>query len=673
MTFTLVGNLADFGADPRAGVQVRITGTPRIKVDDGTIYSDQPETVTTDSTGAFTADLISTPGLWYRVSTPFVRAVNPVHVAAYIPDPDDPTTGTAFAAGVTVDLADVMDEDPTPGYDGVFLGGGGGGVTDHAALTGRSTANSHPISAITGLQTALDAAATDSDLTTHAADTTAVHGITDTAALVVTTDPRLTDARTPSLHAASHGTGQADAVSPASIGAAVTGHTHTGTYAPVLGADDNYVTDAEKVKLSNLSGTNTGDQTLPTWTTLAGKPSTFPPDTHTHTASQVSDSTTVGRALLTAADAAAARTAIGAGTSSLAIGTTAGTAAEGNDARLADARTPTAHTHPASGISDSTATGRAVLTAATQADARAAIGAGTSSLVVGTGAGDAKAGNYQPTAANISDSTATGRAVVTATDAAAARTAIGAGTLSAETLPASLVDAKGDLLVGTAADTVARLAVGATNGHVLTVDSAQTAGIKWATPAGGGASIPDYTVNGYQTIPGMIVTGWDNNGISMTTGNTYHTGPYVLTQARTLSNLDGTIQSGVGGAKLRVAVVKADAATLAPTALEWQSGEIDASAYSGVNLTMSVALTAGTYMVLLRVSADTVVMNNNWASSLHYPPPLSLSGYRTKAMTMKTESYGSYASPPAAEDGNAITNDGVGDRRAIPFVWRFSA
>lgn len=40
-------------------------------------------------------------------------------------------------------------------------------------------------------------------------------------------------------------------------------HNHTGVYAPVLGADDNYVTDAEKTKLSNLSGTNTGDQTLP--------------------------------------------------------------------------------------------------------------------------------------------------------------------------------------------------------------------------------------------------------------------------------------------------------------------------------------------------------------------------------------------------------------------------
>ena len=35
------------------------------------------------------------------------------------------------------------------------------------------------------------------------------------------------------------------------------------TKAPALGADDNYVTDAEKTKLANLSGTNTGDQTLP--------------------------------------------------------------------------------------------------------------------------------------------------------------------------------------------------------------------------------------------------------------------------------------------------------------------------------------------------------------------------------------------------------------------------
>lgn len=51
-------------------------------------------------------------------------------------------------------------------------------------------------------------------------------------------------------------------------------------------------------------------------------------------------------------------------------------------------------------------------------------------------------------------------------------------------VPKSLVDAKGDLIVGTAADTAARLAVGA-DGQVLTADSAETTGVKWATPAGG--------------------------------------------------------------------------------------------------------------------------------------------------------------------------------------------
>jgi len=45
---------------------------------------------------------------------------------------------------------------------------------------------------------------------------------------------------------------------------------------------------------------------------------------------------------------------------------------------------------------------------------------------------------------------------------------------------ATAIDAKGDLVVGTAADTFSRLAVGATNNHVLTVDSAQATGMKWA-------------------------------------------------------------------------------------------------------------------------------------------------------------------------------------------------
>ena len=47
-------------------------------------------------------------------------------------------------------------------------------------------------------------------------------------------------------------------------------------------------------------------------------------------------------------------------------------------------------------ITDATTVGRNVLTAATAAAARAAIGAGTSDLTIGTTATTAKAGNYTP-------------------------------------------------------------------------------------------------------------------------------------------------------------------------------------------------------------------------------------------------------------------------------------
>ena len=97
--------------------------------------------------------------------------------------------------------------------------------------------------------------------------------------------------------------------------------------------------------------------------------------------------TATGQALSTAATAAAARATLGLGTSSTRDVAATGDAAssqvvKGDDTRLTDARTPAAHAQAASTISDSSATGRAVLTAADAAAARSAIGAGTSSLTV---------------------------------------------------------------------------------------------------------------------------------------------------------------------------------------------------------------------------------------------------------------------------------------------------
>jgi hypothetical protein len=52
----------------------------------------------------------------------------------------------------------------------------------------------------------------------------------------------------------------------------------------------------------------------------------------------------------------------------------------------------------------------------------------------------------------------------------------------------TIVDAKGDLIGATAADTPARLAVG-TNGQVLTADSTAATGLAWATAPSGGMTL----------------------------------------------------------------------------------------------------------------------------------------------------------------------------------------
>jgi len=73
----------------------------------------------------------------------------------------------------------------------------------------------------------------------------------------------------------------------------------------------------------------------------------------------------------------------------------------------------------------------------------------------------------------------------------------GGGTSGAVTVTNSMataIDAKGDLIGGTGADTFARLAVGA-NGTVLTADSAEATGLKWATPSGGSSTFVGVKLN----------------------------------------------------------------------------------------------------------------------------------------------------------------------------------
>lgn len=130
------------------------------------------------------------------------------------------------------------------------------------------------------------------------------------------------------------------------------------------------------------------------------------------TADAITDATAVGKSVLKAANAGAARTAIGAGTSNLVVGTAATDAKAGNYI-------------PTWGE----VSGKPVVIAsgADQAAARTSIGAGTSSLIIGTTGTTAKAGNYAPAWSEVTSKPAV---IAAGADATAARTAIGAGTSS---------------------------------------------------------------------------------------------------------------------------------------------------------------------------------------------------------------------------------------------------
>jgi hypothetical protein len=70
---------------------------------------------------------------------------------------------------------------------------------------------------------------------------------------------------------------------------------------------------------------------------------------------------------------------------------------------------------------------------------------------------------------------------------------------------ATAIDAKGDLIVGTGADTFSKLTVG-TNGFLLTADSTEATGIKWAAATGGASGLTLITPTSTANTGGSVTT-----------------------------------------------------------------------------------------------------------------------------------------------------------------------
>ena len=203
---------------------------------------------------------------------------------------------------------------------------------------------------------------------------------------------------------------------------------------------------------------------------IVNDPTSFVPwsfvavDSHTHPASAISDSTTAGRALLTGADAAAQRTSLGLGT--------AATSASGDFAAAS-------HSHGNINSSGQVGSDSGRVLVTTTAGAVTTLALGTAGQVLRTKSDLSGVEFADPAAAGVTSVTGTAPIVSSGgtTPAISVTVGTGANTVAAGNdsritgaIQSSLVDAKGDLIVATAEDTVARLPVGATNCHVLTVD-----------------------------------------------------------------------------------------------------------------------------------------------------------------------------------------------------------
>lgn len=128
-----------------------------------------------------------------------------------------------------------------------------------------------------------------------------------------------------------------------------------------------------------------------------------------------------------------------------------------------------------------------------------------------------------PVALTVGEQTLVGRitaGTITALTPSQGRTLLDVPTNS-ESILKTIIDAKGDLIVGTAADTPARLAVG-TNGEVLLAASGETPGVDWTTTFTAAMTFNSVTTfaAGTAAAPSLTFTGDTNTGIYSDTADT---------------------------------------------------------------------------------------------------------------------------------------------------------
>jgi hypothetical protein len=195
------------------------------------------------------------------------------------------------------------------------------------------------------------------------------------------------------------------------------------------------------------------------------------------------------------------------------------------------------------------------------------------------------------------------------------------GTVTVTNSMATAIDAKGDLIVGTGADTFSRWAVG-TNDYVLTAASGETTGLKWAAigaPAFAGCSLKrdaDLTLsNATLTSITFNQEDFDTDAFHSTTSNTDRitipsgkAGKYLLT---------GTVQFNVNGTGRRYVEIRHYIGGVLSYGIAAES-TASASAYVSGNISIIANASVGDYFTLSAYQSSGGNLDILYASSVRF-------------------------------------------------------
>ena len=246
-------------------------------------------------------------------------------------------------------------------------------------------------------------------------------------------------------------------------------------------------------------------------------------------------------AAISAASAAASATAAATSATSAAASASAAASSASASATSASAAATSATSAAASATAAATsatsaaASATAAATSATSAAASATASANSATASASSATAAATSATSAASSASAA-ATSASSAATSATSAATSATSAAASAASAAAVLTGAFDAKGDLLVGTGTNTFDQLTVAATNGYVLSVNSATATGLEWAAANPGDITgVTAGTGLSGGGTSGAVTVSLDTSSVYVVPTQTGQTGKYLTTDGSAAS------------------------------------------------------------------------------------------------------------------------------------------